>query len=95
MTLAEDTDGDLKAVPPVTIEVPRDTLTEAIELLQAAISADESFHYNYVLLGKVYFDDLKYEEISQILDTSVGGLKASFHHAVKKIEKFIITKQQS
>ena len=33
-----------------------------------------------------YFDDLKYQEISEILETSVGALKASYHHAVKKIE---------
>lgn len=32
-----------------------------------------------------YFEELKYEEISEILDTSVGGLKASYHLAVKKI----------
>jgi RNA polymerase sigma-70 factor (ECF subfamily) len=36
-----------------------------------------------------YYDDLKYEEISEILGTSVGGLKASYHHAVGKIEKYI------
>jgi RNA polymerase sigma factor (sigma-70 family) len=36
-----------------------------------------------------YFDDLKYEEMSEILGTSVGALKASYHHAVKKIEDFI------
>lgn len=36
-----------------------------------------------------YFDDMKYAEISEILETSVGGLKASYHHAVKKIEKYI------
>jgi len=36
-----------------------------------------------------YYDDLKYAEISEILETSVGGLKASYHHAVKKIEKYI------
>ncbi|MEO8794530.1 MAG: sigma-70 family RNA polymerase sigma factor [Daejeonella sp.] len=36
-----------------------------------------------------YFDDLKYDEISEILGTSVGGLKASFHLAVKKIEAFL------
>jgi RNA polymerase sigma factor (sigma-70 family) len=34
-----------------------------------------------------YFDDMKYQEISEILDTSVGALKASYHHAVKKIEQ--------
>lgn len=32
-----------------------------------------------------YFDDLKFEEIAQITDTSVGSLKASYHHAVTKI----------
>lgn len=36
-----------------------------------------------------YYEDLKYEEISEILGTSVGALKASYHHAVKKIEDFI------
>jgi RNA polymerase sigma-70 factor (ECF subfamily) len=36
-----------------------------------------------------YFDEMKYEEMSRILGTSVGALKASFHHAVKKIEKFL------
>lgn len=36
-----------------------------------------------------YFEDLKYEEISKMLNTSVGGLKASFHHAVQKIKEFV------
>lgn len=36
-----------------------------------------------------YFDNLKYEEISEILQTSVGALKASYHHAVNKIEKYL------
>jgi len=35
-----------------------------------------------------YFDDLKYEEIAEILDLSTGALKASYHHARKKIEEF-------
>lgn len=38
-----------------------------------------------------YFEELKYEEISEILGTSVGALKASYHHAVKKIEEFVKT----
>lgn len=37
-----------------------------------------------------YFDDMKYEEMSDVLGTSVGALKASFHLAVKKIEAFVI-----
>lgn len=36
-----------------------------------------------------YFDEMKYEQMSEVLDTSVGALKASYHHAVKKIEKFV------
>ncbi|KYG75471.1 RNA polymerase sigma factor [Roseivirga echinicomitans] len=36
-----------------------------------------------------YFDDLKYEEISEIIGTSVGGLKANYHLAVKKIEEYL------
>lgn len=36
-----------------------------------------------------YFDDMTYEEISSITETSVGALKASFHHATKKIEDFL------
>lgn len=35
-----------------------------------------------------YFDDMKYEAMSEILGTSVGALKASYHLAVKKIENF-------
>lgn len=37
-----------------------------------------------------YFDDLKFREISEILGTSEGALKASYHIAIKKIEEFLI-----
>ncbi|MDD2243693.1 MAG: sigma-70 family RNA polymerase sigma factor [Dysgonamonadaceae bacterium] len=36
-----------------------------------------------------YFDEIKYEDMSEILGTSVGALKASYHHAVKKIENYL------
>ncbi len=36
-----------------------------------------------------YFQEMKYEEISEVLETSVGGLKASYHLAVKKIEAYL------
>lgn len=35
-----------------------------------------------------YYDDMKYEDMSEILGTSVGALKASYHHAAKKIEQY-------
>ncbi len=36
-----------------------------------------------------YYEDMKYEEMSEIFGTTVGSLKASYHHAVKKIEKYL------
>jgi RNA polymerase sigma factor (sigma-70 family) len=36
-----------------------------------------------------YYDEMKYEDMSKVLDTSEGALKASYHHAVKKIEKIL------
>ena len=44
-----------------------------------------------VVFNMKYFDDLSYEEISEITNTSVGALKASYHHAVKKIEDYLST----
>jgi RNA polymerase sigma factor (sigma-70 family) len=39
-----------------------------------------------------YYDDLKYEEMAEITGTSVGALKASYHHAVHKIEAYLTEK---
>jgi RNA polymerase sigma-70 factor (ECF subfamily) len=38
-----------------------------------------------------YYEEMKYEEMSETLGTSVGALKASYHHAIKKIEVFLKT----
>lgn len=42
-----------------------------------------------IVFNLKYFDEMKYEEMSEVLETSVGALKASYHHAVKKIEEFL------
>ena len=42
-----------------------------------------------IVFNMKYFDEMKYEEMSDILGTSVGALKASYHHAVKKVEEFL------
>lgn len=42
-----------------------------------------------IVFNMKYYDEMKYDEMSEILDTSVGALKASYHHAVKKIESYI------
>lgn len=43
-----------------------------------------------IVFNMKYFEEIKYEEMSLILGTSVGALKASYHHAVKKIEQFVL-----
>lgn len=58
----------------------------ALELeLQKAIAALPD--KQRLVFNMRYFDEMKYDEISDILGTSVGALKASYHHAVKKISQ--------
>ncbi len=45
-----------------------------------------------VVFNLRYYDEMPYEEMSQVLETSVGALKASYHHAVKKIEEYLINR---
>lgn len=64
---------------------------EAIQnILQKAIATLPQ--KQQLVFNMKYFDDLKYTEISEILKTSAGALKASYFHAVKKIENYIKTK---
>jgi len=46
-------------------------------------------HKQQLVFNMKYFDDMKYADMSEILGTSVGALKASYFHAVKKIEEFL------
>ena len=57
-----------------------------IKLQQAIIRLPEK---QRLVFNMKYYDELKYEEISEILKTSVGALKASYHHALKKLEKYL------
>lgn len=56
-----------------------------MKLQQALLTLPEK---QRLVFNMKYFEDLKYDEISDILGTSVGALKASYHLAVKKIENF-------
>lgn len=42
-----------------------------------------------IVFNLKYYQDMKYEDMSEILGTTVGALKASYHYAVKKIERFL------
>jgi len=56
-----------------------------MKLQQALLTLPEK---QKLVFNMKYFEDMKYDEISEILGTSVGALKASYHLAVKKIENF-------
>ena len=43
-----------------------------------------------VVFNLKYFEEMTYEDMSKVLNTSEGALKASYHHAVKKIEKMLV-----
>lgn len=43
-----------------------------------------------VVFNLRYYDEMPYEEMSRVLETSEGALKASYHHAVKKVEDFLL-----
>ena len=60
---------------------------EVQEILQKAIASLPQ--KQQLVFNMKYFDNMKYTEISEILGTSVGALKASYFHAVKKIESYI------
>ncbi len=57
----------------------------ALQLRKAVASLPEK---QRIVFNMKYFDEMKYEQMSEILGTSVGALKASYHLAVKKIEKY-------
>ena len=57
-----------------------------LKLQQAILTLPEK---QRIVFNMRYFDEMSYEEMAEISGTSVGALKASFHHAVKKIEKFL------
>lgn len=42
-----------------------------------------------IVFNMKYYDEMKYEDMAEILDTSIGALKASYHHAVKKIKSYL------
>jgi RNA polymerase sigma factor (sigma-70 family) len=57
-----------------------------LQLQKAILSLPEK---QRIVFNMKYFDEMKYEDMAVILNTSTGALKASYHHAVKKINKMI------
>ena len=57
-----------------------------LKLQQAILKLPEK---QRIVFNMKYYDEMKYEEMSEVTGTSVGALKASYHFAVKKIEEYI------
>ncbi len=56
------------------------------KLQQAILSLPEK---QRIVFNLKYYEEMKYEEMAEVLDTSEGALKASYHHAVRKIRKYV------
>jgi RNA polymerase sigma factor (sigma-70 family) len=65
---------------------------KAIESLEKAIQLLPD--KQKLVFNMRYYDELSYQEIADITQTSVGALKATYHHAIKKIEDYVINKVQ-
>lgn len=79
-------DEDLNLSNRLSAESYVDSDNLQVKLEEAIASLPEK---QRIVFNMRYFDELSYEEMSEVLDTSVGALKASYHHAARKIEVFI------
>ena len=67
-----------------------DPLFDGDELQRKLIEAvDKLPPRQKIVFNMKYFEEMKYKEISRVLDLSVGALKTSYHHAVRKITKYV------
>ena len=80
----DDPDGAAAAGVAASPDIDGDTLGAHLRAAVASLPEKQRLVFNMK-----YFDDMKYEDMSEILGTTVGALKASYHLAVKKIEKYM------
>lgn len=82
----EDVSGQLAAALDQNPELTGDDIQKKLQKAILTLPDKQRLVFNMK-----YFEDLPYEAMSEITNTSVGALKASYHHAVKKIEEFLST----
>lgn len=75
-----DTMNQLESDPYFDGDATQEKFQQALQLLPPK---------QRIVFNMKYYDDIKYEDMSEVLGTSVGALKASYHLAVKKIEDFL------
>lgn len=81
----QDPDKNLEQTLLASSDSPSGTTIE-VKLQKALLKLPEK---QRLVFNMKYFDDMKYEDISKILNISIGGLKANYHHAVKKLEDIL------
>lgn len=79
-----DVEGELSAKLEATPGLSADDIQ--LKLQKALLKLPDK---QRLVFNMKYFEAMSYEQMSEVTDTSVGALKASYHHAVKKIEDFL------
>lgn len=90
MLQLETEDGDLHLLEQLEADEWFDGDELQRNLQEAVLSLPQK---QRLVFNMKYFDNMKYEDMSEILGTTVGALKASYHHATKKIERFMLNKE--
>lgn len=80
----EDVAGELTAKIDSSSHIGGDEIEKKLQKALLTLPDKQRLVFNLK-----YFEDMPYEEMAEVTGTSVGALKASFHHAVKKIEEFL------
>lgn len=80
----EDVSGELSSRIDTAPDITGDEIQKKLQKAILTLPDKQRLVFNMK-----YFEDLPYEDIAEITNTSVGALKASFHHAVKKIEDYL------
>jgi len=80
-------DDEVEVIPPSNDMESSDTGDEIADKLRRAV--DMLPAKQKLVFCMKYYKEMKYDDMAVILKTSVGALKASYHHAVKKIETFL------
>lgn len=79
-----DVEGEMAAIIEATPSVPGDEIQKKLQKALLRLPDKQRLVFNLK-----YYEDMSYEQMAQVTGTSEGALKASYHHAVKKIEEFL------
>ncbi len=79
-----DVEGELAAKIEAVPSAPEDEILKKLQKALLTLPDKQRLVFNLK-----YYEDMSYEQMAEVTGTSEGALKASYHHAVKKIEEFL------